>query len=85
VNNTFTVNGLTALNGATTVSGSDIGFSILAVSYATLTTSYPCNSSRLDRFATLLDSNVNTFLAVPTASGAYNLPVFCDGTSWKVF
>ena len=30
------------------------------------------------------DSTTNTFNAVVTGGGSYTIPVFCDGTNWRV-
>jgi hypothetical protein len=63
----------------------DAGVRVIVGSAPVAVASLPtCNSAGKGARATVTDANATTFLSTVAGSGANNVPVFCDGTNWKI-
>lgn len=63
----------------------DAGVRVIVGSAPVAVASLPtCDSSGKGARATVTDANATTFLSTVAGSGANNVPVFCDGTNWKI-
>lgn len=62
--------------------GSAVG--VIAPTPGTVGTLPTCDSSIAGGRASVTDANATTFLSVVAAGGSNKVPVFCDGTNWKI-